>query len=70
MAYGLCCYCVQALDDTSMNLQSMAGSKYIGPFMNTVQTWEKYLSHIAEVIDVSRLRTFVKGAMFCVDCVV
>ena len=43
----------QSLDDTAMNLQSMSASRFIGPFLATVQKWEKALSHIAEVIDVS-----------------
>ena len=43
---------VQSLDDTSMNLQSMSASRYIGPFLATVQNWEKSLSHISEVIEV------------------
>ena len=44
---------LQNLDDSSMNLQSMSASRYIGPFLNTVQNWEKSLSHISEVLDVS-----------------
>ena len=43
---------VQALDDHTMALQSMAGSRFIGPFLSTVQQWEKSLSLIAEVIDL------------------
>ena len=43
---------LQSLDDTAMNLQSMSASRFIGPFMATVQHWEKSLSHISEVIDV------------------
>lgn len=44
---------LQCLDDSSMNLQSMSASRFIGPFMNSVQNWEKSLSHISEVLDVS-----------------
>lgn len=44
---------LQNLDDSSMNLQSMAASRYIGPFANTVNNWEKSLSLISEVLDVS-----------------
>lgn len=44
---------LQALDDTSMNLQSMSASRFIGPFLMTVQNWEKSLSLISEVMDVS-----------------
>ncbi|KAI4469012.1 dynein heavy chain [Holotrichia oblita] len=39
------------LEDNSMNLQSMAGSQYVGPFLSVVQKWEKNLSNIGEVID-------------------
>ena len=44
---------VQNLDDSSMNLQSMSASRFVGPFLNSVQNWEKSLSHISEVLDVS-----------------
>lgn len=44
---------LQILDDSSMNLQSMSASRFIGPFLNSVQNWEKSLSHISEVLDVS-----------------
>ncbi|KAH8871924.1 Dynein heavy chain 10, axonemal [Schistosoma japonicum] len=43
---------VQILEDNSMNLQSMASSKFIGPFLSTVQLWEKNLSIISEIIEV------------------
>ena len=43
---------LQCLDDNSMNLQSMAGSRYVGPFLSTVQQWEKHLSLMGEVIEV------------------
>ncbi|XP_035829687.1 dynein heavy chain 10, axonemal isoform X2 [Aplysia californica] len=43
---------LQSLDDSSMNLQSMSASRFIGPFLNNVQNWEKSLSHISEVLDV------------------
>ncbi|XP_072908128.1 dynein axonemal heavy chain 10 [Hemitrygon akajei] len=43
---------LQILDDNAMNLQSMAGSRYVGPFLSTVQEWEKNLSLISEVIAV------------------
>ena len=42
----------QTLDDNAMNLQSMSASRFVGPFLNTVQQWEKSLSHISEVLDV------------------
>ena len=44
---------LQSLDDNAMNLQSMAGSRFVGPFLSTVQQWEKSLSMISEVIEVS-----------------
>ncbi|KAJ8266677.1 hypothetical protein GJAV_G00133350 [Gymnothorax javanicus] len=43
---------LQSLDDNAMNLQSMAGSRFVGPFLATVQQWEKSLSLISEVIEV------------------
>ncbi|KAL1513082.1 hypothetical protein ABEB36_002553 [Hypothenemus hampei] len=42
---------MQILDDNSMNLQSMAGSQFVGPFLSQVQKWEKILANISEVID-------------------
>ncbi|KAJ8934454.1 hypothetical protein NQ314_013328 [Rhamnusium bicolor] len=42
---------MQVLDDNSMNLQSMAGSQFVGPFLPQVQKWEKSLANIGEVID-------------------
>ncbi|MGH0158836.1 UNVERIFIED_CONTAM: hypothetical protein FKN15_061612 [Acipenser sinensis] len=43
---------LQALDDNAMNLQSMSGSRFVGPFLSTVQECEKSLSLISEVIVV------------------
>jgi len=43
---------VQLLDDNCMQLQGMAGSRFIGPFLNTVQRWEQTLSLISEVVSV------------------
>jgi len=42
----------QILDDNCMQLQGMAGSRFIGPFLNTVQKWEQTLSLISEVFKV------------------
>ncbi|KAB0803715.1 hypothetical protein PPYR_00685 [Photinus pyralis] len=39
------------LDDNLMNLQSMAGSQFIGPFLPIVQKWERSLANASEVID-------------------
>ena len=44
---------LQTLDDNAMQLQGMSASRFIGPFFNSVQNWEKSLSHISEVLDVS-----------------
>ncbi|ELU10552.1 hypothetical protein CAPTEDRAFT_221643 [Capitella teleta] len=43
---------LQILDDNAMQLQGMSASRFIGPFFNSVQNWEKSLSHISEVLDV------------------
>lgn len=43
---------VLSLDDNAMNLQSMAASRFVGPFLDKVQKWEKSLSHISEVVEV------------------
>lgn len=42
------------LEDNTMNLQSMAASRFVQPFFDRVQKWEKSLSHISEVVDVRR----------------
>ena len=46
---------VLSLDDNAMNLQSMSASRYVGPFFDRVQKWEKSLSHISEVVEVREL---------------
>lgn len=45
---------VQCLDDNVVNLQSISGSRFVGPFLQTVHKWEKTLSLIGEVIEVGR----------------
>ncbi|KAM9822155.1 dynein axonemal heavy chain 10-like isoform 2-T2 [Syngnathus typhle] len=40
------------VDNDAMNLQSMAGSRFVGPFLSTIQKWEKNLSLISETIEV------------------
>ena len=45
---------VLSLDDNAMNLQSMSASRFVGPFFEKVQKWEKSLSHISEVVNVRR----------------
>jgi len=44
---------VQTLDDNAMQMQGMSASRFIGPFLNSVQNWEKSLSLISEVLEVS-----------------
>uniref|UniRef100_A0A803TD88 Dynein axonemal heavy chain 10 n=1 Tax=Anolis carolinensis TaxID=28377 RepID=A0A803TD88_ANOCA len=43
---------IQILDDNAVNLQSISGSRFVGPFLTTVHSWEKTLSLIGEVIEV------------------
>ncbi|VEL09519.1 unnamed protein product [Protopolystoma xenopodis] len=43
---------LQTLDDNSMSLQSMGASRFVGPFLATVQSWERSLSHVSEVLDI------------------
>lgn len=40
------------VDNDAMNLQSMAGSRFVGPFLGTIQQWEKDLSLISETTEV------------------
>ncbi|XP_058060896.1 dynein axonemal heavy chain 10 [Anopheles bellator] len=55
----------QVLEENSMNLQSMAASQFIGPFLPTVQRWEKHLTLISEIIDewisVQRKWVYLEG---------
>uniref|UniRef100_A0A3Q2PNV9 Dynein axonemal heavy chain 10 n=1 Tax=Fundulus heteroclitus TaxID=8078 RepID=A0A3Q2PNV9_FUNHE len=41
-----------SVDNDVMNLQSMAGSRFVGPFLDIIQRWEKDLSLISETIEV------------------
>ncbi|XP_048641449.1 dynein axonemal heavy chain 10 isoform X3 [Marmota marmota marmota] len=43
---------IQSLDDNTVNLQSILGSRFVGPFLQTVHKWEKTLSLIGEVIEI------------------
>ncbi|XP_065594770.1 dynein axonemal heavy chain 10 [Cyrtonyx montezumae] len=43
---------VEILDDNSVNLQSILGSRFVGPFLSTVHDLEKTLSLIGEVIEI------------------
>lgn len=45
---------IEILDDNNANLQSVLGSRFVGPFLSTVHCWEKTLSLIGEVIEVGR----------------
>lgn len=49
---------MQILDDNAMNLQSMSASRFVGPFLETVQKWEKSLSHIGEVVEVRTVKSY------------
>lgn len=48
-----------------MSLQSMSASPFIGPFMGTVQKWEKTLTLISEIIDewlnLQRMWLYLEG---------
>ncbi|ELK14270.1 Dynein heavy chain 10, axonemal [Pteropus alecto] len=48
---------IQCLDDNTFNLQSISGSRFVGPFLQTVHKWEKTLSLIGEVIEDDCLTT-------------
>ncbi|KAI5166248.1 Dynein Heavy Chain 10, Axonemal [Manis pentadactyla] len=43
---------IQCLDDNTFNLQSISGSRFVEPFLQTVHKWEKTLSVIGEVIEI------------------
>ncbi|XP_069727356.1 dynein axonemal heavy chain 10 [Phaenicophaeus curvirostris] len=43
---------LEILDDNNVNLQSVLGSRFVGPFLSTVHYWEKTLSLIGEVIEI------------------
>ncbi|XP_075852592.1 dynein axonemal heavy chain 10 [Microcebus murinus] len=43
---------IQSLDDNTFNLQSISGSRFVGPFLQTVHKWEKTLSLIGEIIEI------------------
>ncbi|XP_043285223.1 dynein axonemal heavy chain 10 [Venturia canescens] len=42
---------IQVLEDNTINLQSMAASQFIGPFLGNVQKWEKTMQTISGVIE-------------------
>uniref|UniRef100_A0A8B9BUE2 Dynein axonemal heavy chain 10 n=1 Tax=Anser brachyrhynchus TaxID=132585 RepID=A0A8B9BUE2_9AVES len=43
---------LEVLDDNNVNLQSILGSRFVGPFLSTAHHWEKTLSLIGEVIEI------------------
>uniref|UniRef100_A0A8D2N9M5 Dynein-1, subspecies f n=1 Tax=Zonotrichia albicollis TaxID=44394 RepID=A0A8D2N9M5_ZONAL len=43
---------LETLDDNNVNLQSVLGSRFVGPFLATAQKWEKTLSLISEVSEI------------------
>lgn len=52
---------LQILDDNAMNLQSMSASRFVGPFLENVNKWEKSLSHIGEVVEVGIITMRMEG---------
>ena len=42
----------QTLEDQMMNLSSMMSSRFVAPFLDLTQKWEKLMSTISEVIEV------------------
>lgn len=69
------------VDNDAMNLQSMAGSRFVGPFLATIQQWEKDLSLISETIEVSEskpnrpsclsqsIKSLLKDSISCIGLV-
>jgi dynein heavy chain len=41
-----------AVDEYAMSLQSMASTKFVGPFLEQVQDWERRVSTVGEVVEV------------------
>ncbi|KZC13452.1 Dynein heavy chain 10, axonemal [Dufourea novaeangliae] len=42
----------QVLEDNMMNVNGMAASQFIGPFLSTVQKWENIMHTISEVLEL------------------
>lgn len=42
----------QILEDNMMNVNAMAASQFIGPFLDTVQKWESTMHTISEVLEL------------------
>ncbi len=43
---------IQTLEDQMMNLSSMMSSRFVAPFLELTQKWERLMSNISEVIEV------------------
>ncbi|XP_039416979.1 dynein heavy chain 10, axonemal isoform X2 [Corvus cornix cornix] len=43
---------LEILDDNNVNLQSVLGSRFVGPFLSSAQKWERTLSLIGEVTEI------------------
>ena len=43
---------MQTLEDQMMNLSSMMSSRFVAPFLEQTQKWERLMSNISEVIEV------------------
>jgi len=41
-----------SVDEYAMSLQSMASTKFVGPFLETVQDWERRVSTVGEVVEI------------------
>ena len=58
---------LQTLDDNAMQLQGILSSRFIGPFLNSVQNWEKALSHISEVLEVRNVLSEQRYTLLIVE---
>ncbi|XP_027593384.2 dynein heavy chain 10, axonemal isoform X1 [Pipra filicauda] len=43
---------LEILDDNNVSLQSVLGSRFVGPFLSSARQWEKTLSLISEVTEI------------------
>ena len=50
--------------------QSMSASRFVSPFLDRVQKWEKSLSHISEVVDVSPSPSLLYSTLVSTNCLV
>lgn len=56
---------LEILDDNNVNLQSILGSRFVGPFLSSAQKWERTLSLIGEVTEVGG-KCWTKYLMFII----